>query len=440
MPLNPYSNKLPGDLFGTFNNNKGSPLREYLERKNQEEDLSSSSPKLENKVLEPNETDPLIGVSLTSNDSLVWSPEGSALHSLVGLIIVLNKDSKVSPRQLANNITASTGGQVNHVYENSILGCAIEIPETAELTVRRALANNPNVSYVEPNVSYVEKDRIVKLDPPPGKGPGSGGGDDGSSSPLETTPWGITRVGGGSNYSGSGSAWIIDTGIDLDHQDLNVDVTRSVTKVSKGPDSKNADDGNGHGTHVAGTLAAINNDIGVIGVAAGASVVAVKVLDKRGSGSYSDVIAGVDHVAANAQPGDVANMSLGGGKNTTLNDAVKAAAAKGIVFSLAAGNNSNDASKYSPASTDDDGIYTVSAINRADIFADFSNYGNSPIDYAAPGVEVFSTWTQGGYNTISGTSMAAPHVAGLALLGGISTDGYALGDPDANPDPIASAV
>ena len=250
--------------------------------------------------------------------------------------------------------------------------------------------------------------------------------------PAEEIPWGIIRVGGGSTYNGGETAWIIDSGIDLDHPDLNVDVARSVSYVRG-----DADDQNGHGTHVAGTVAALDNEIGVIGVAPGATVVAVRVLDRRGSGSISGVISGVDYVAANGQNGDVANMSLGGGVSTALDDAVINAAASGVKFALAAGNESDDANNHSPARANHANIYTVSAMDINDNFAYFSNYGNPPIEFCAPGVSISSTWKSGGYNTISGTSMAAPHVCGLLLLGNVGSDGTVNGDPDGNSDIIA---
>lgn len=284
-------------------------------------------------------------------------------------------------------------------------------------------------------VDYIEQDRIVAFAPPCGTPNGGPCDGDGGDTGGQTTPYGITRVGGGA--SSSGTAWVIDTGIDLDHPDLNVDVNRSRTFITKGKDSKSADDGNGHGSHVAGTIGAIDNGTDVIGVAAGATLVAVKVLDSRGSGSYSAVIAGVDYVAANGSSGDVANMSLGGPVSQALDDAVKNAASTGVKFALAAGNESDDANNHSPARANGANIYTVSAIDSNDNFASFSNFGNPPVDFAAPGVGVLSTWKNGGTNTISGTSMSSPHVAGLLLLGNITSDGTANGDPDGNPDPIA---
>ena len=280
-------------------------------------------------------------------------------------------------------------------------------------------------------IKSIEQDYMITLSPINAyKGKPGGGG--GGSDPAQETPWGITRVGGGS-YNGSATAWIIDSGIDLDHPDLNVDVARSRSFLRRG----DADDENGHGTHVAGTVAALNNSIGVIGVAPGATVVAVRVLDRRGSGSTSGVIAGIDYVAANGQNGDVANMSLGGGVSTALDDAVIAAAATGVKFALAAGNESDDANNHSPARANHANIYTISAMDINDNFASFSNFGNPPIEFCAPGVSIKSTWKSGGYNTISGTSMAAPHVCGLLLLGNVGSDGTVNGDPDGNADAIA---
>ena len=243
---------------------------------------------------------------------------------------------------------------------------------------------------------------------------------------------------GGVTYTGSGVAWILDTGIDLDHPDLNVDAGRGHNTFTNGKDSKSLDDGNGHGTHTAGTIAAIDNNEGVIGVAAGATVIPVKVLSAQGSGSYSGVIEGIDYVGANGSNGDVANMSLGGPASQALDNAVIAASNQGIKFCVAAGNDADNSNNYSPARANGANIYTISAMDDNDNWAYFSNYGNPPVDYCAPGVSVKSCWKNGGYNTISGTSMATPHAAGVLLLGSAHTSGNVSGDPDGNADPIIS--
>lgn len=323
--------------------------------------------------------------------------------------------------QLLNDAEASDA-VVEQVYARAVNGFSALM--RAEDAARLQL---------DPRVAYIEKDQMIALAPPPGKGPGSGGG---GGTGGQEVPYGITRVNGVSSYSGSGVAWVLDSGIDLDHPDLNVDASRGFNAFTSGRDSRSLDDGDGHGTHVAGTIAAINNDLGVIGVAPGATVIPVKVLDSRGSGSYSGVIAGIDHVAANGAPGDVANMSLGGGASQAVDDAVVNAASNGVIFVIAAGNSGADANNYSPARAEGRNVYTISAMNSSDVWASFSNYGNPPVDYCAPGVAITSTWKDGGYNTISGTSMASPHAAGVFLLGGARTDGNVSGDPDGTPDPI----
>lgn len=305
--------------------------------------------------------------------------------------------------------------EVSAVYSNAIQGFTIKMPPGQ---LKKLEADDA--------IRYIEEDKIVQMSPKKDKPV------DTTDEPAEVIPWGIDRVGGGASVTGV--AWIIDSGIDLDHPDLNVDVNRSAVFLS-GP-RYTPDDQNGHGTHVAGTVAAIDNEIGVVGVAAGATVVSVRVLDRRGSGTISGVISGVDYVAANGSNGDVANMSLGGGISTALDEAVYNASQTGVKFVLAAGNEAMDASNSSPARVNGPNIYTISAMDRYDEFAYFSNYG-SPVDYCAPGVGIYSTYFKGGYATLSGTSMAAPHVCGLLLLGNVQTDGTVNGDPDGDPDPIA---
>jgi subtilisin family serine protease len=329
-------------------------------------------------------------------------------------IVVLNDDVADVPT-VAAEMARSHAAVTEHVYRKAIKGFSARM--SAEAAGR--LAADPRVKYVEPNYR-------VSVGPSAAAGrPGQQG---------QVTPWGVTRVGGPKDGTGK-TAWVIDTGIDLDHPDLNVDVSRSANSVTRGKDSPN--DGNGHGTHVAGTIGAIDNDIDVVGVAANATLVAVRVLDNGGSGSYSWVIAGVDYVAQNASAGDVANMSLGGPPSTALDDAVRNAADQGILFSIAAGNDGDDANNYSPARVEYQNVYTISAIGEDDCMPSWSNWGNPPIEFAAPGVGILSTANRGGTTTKSGTSMAAPHVAGILLLGPVNSDGFACNDPDGNPDPIA---
>jgi subtilisin len=217
------------------------------------------------------------------------------------------------------------------------------------------------------------------------------------------------------------------------------------------------DAGNGHGTHVAGTIAAKDDATGVVGVAPGARLHAVRVLDNRGSGSWSSVICGVDWVTANAAEIEVANMSLGGdgrepsgaGCSTgdALHDAVCNSVGAGVTYAVAAGNDAADAAGSVPAAYDE--VITVSALAdfngkpgggaaatcRADVddtFADFSNFG-ADVDLIAPGVCINSTWKGGGYKAISGTSMASPHVAGAAAL-------YKAAHAGASPSDVKTAL
>lgn len=333
-----------------------------------------------------------------------------------------DKKQEAMQRASANvlNHAGVVGGIVTHVYGSTLHGFSVMLPP-GQL---KKLENDPSVRYVE-------EDQVGILISPAKGRPGGGGGG-GTTQPSQSTPWGISRVGGSGDGTGK-TAWIIDTGIDFTHPDLNVDKSRSADFTG----SRNgALDENGHGTHVAGTIAAIDNTIGVVGVAAGATVVAVRVLDRRGSGSYSGVIAGVDYVASNGKAGDVANMSLGGPVSQALDDAVVAAAATGVKFAIAAGNDGANANNSSPARANGANIYTVSAMDSNDNWASFSNYGNPPVDFCAPGVSILSLWKDGGYNTISGTSMATPHLAGVLLLGVVNNSGFVNGDPDNQPDPI----
>ena len=321
-------------------------------------------------------------------------------------------------------MTAAAGGTLGHVYTTALHGFSATMPASAAARIG-----------ARPDIAFYEADGVIRVI---GRGsvgkPPSGGG---SNTVPQIVPSGVTRVGGPVDGTGL-TAWIIDTGVDLTNEDLHVDTLRAANFAGRG----SANDGNGHGTHVAGIIAAIDNTIDVVGVAAGATVVPVRVLGKSGVGRTSDVIAGVDYVAAAAAPGDVANMSLGGAIDAALDAAVIGAANNGILFAIAAGNDGADAANYSPAHIEHPNVFTVSAINAADAFASFSNWGNPPVDFAAPGVNVVSLLLGGGTLSLSGTSMAAPHVAGvlLATFGQPNSDGCATGDPDGLADPIVHTV
>jgi aqualysin 1 len=285
-------------------------------------------------------------------------------------------------------LEARFGFRADHVYSAAQRGFA------ARLTARQidALENDPLVAYVE-------ADGTMTIS-------------------AQTIPWGIERIGAdlSSTAAGDGNgavstvnAYIIDTGIDMKHRDLNV--VNHVNFAS----GRNVDC-NGHGTHVAGTVAAKDDTNDVVGVAPGAPLTGVKVLGCGGSGTTSGVIKGVDWVTANATKPAIANMSLGGGASQALDDAVKNSANSGVFYSIAAGNSGADACNYSPARAGKhNGIMTTAATDSSDKEASWSNYG-SCVDIWAPGVSILSTRKGGGTTTMSGTSMAAPHVGGTGAL------------------------
>ena len=354
---------------------------------------------------------------------------GAPGDKIEGSYICVFKKGAVARDKVRAEAFKAGGPNVRHTYANSIRGFAANANSAAQLQARN------------PNIAYCEQDQEMAAI--------QGGpfdfrelGKPSAPAPAQSIPWGVTRVKGGAGTgSGSGTAWVIDSGIDLDHPDLNVDTSRSRNFTS----GNSADDGNGHGTHVAGTIGARDNGFGVIGVSPGARLVAVRVLNNAGSGTNSGVIAGVDYVAANGASGDVANMSLGGGVSTALDQAVIAAAATGVKFTLAAGNESESATNHSPARAHGPNISTVSSFARGasatdtdDPWSSFSNFG-SPVDYAEPGSSIPSTYKNGGYATLSGTSMAAPHLAGILLTRSTPGSGGTVdGDPDGNPDPIGT--
>jgi serine protease len=237
-----------------------------------------------------------------------------------------------------------------------------------------------------------------------GKGKPGGGG----SEPAQVTPWGITRIqAAGKPSISTVRAYVVDTGIDAKQPDL---IVVQHVNFAGGPNT----DCHGHGTHVSGTIAAVDNTIDVVGVAAGAPLVGVKVLGCGGSGTTSGVISGIDWVTANAIKPAVANMSLGGSVSSALDAAVINSAASGIVYAVAAGNDGADACGHSPARAGTSGgVITTAATGSNDAEASWSNDG-SCVDLWAPGVSILSTKKGGGTTTMSGTSMATPHVAGTA--------------------------
>jgi aqualysin 1 len=307
--------------------------------------------------------------------------------------IVVFKDSVERPSAVANEHARENGLQLKFVYTSAIKGYAAVFPN------HQALQRIEN----DPRVDYVAQDAVV-------------------SAVAQSLPWGIDKIDAdlSSTLAGNGSgavtnvnAYIIDTGIDKTHPDLNV--VNHVNPSGAGGGNK---DCNGHGTHVAGTVAAKDNDLDVVGVAPGVSLTGVKVLGCGGSGSWSGVIAGVDWVTQHATRPAIANMSLGGGANKAVDDAVKSSAASGIFYSIAAGNDGANACNYSPARAGagtNNGIATVAATNSSDKEASWSNYG-SCVDIWAPGVNILSTRKGGGTTTMSGTSMATPHVSGGGAL------------------------
>ena len=185
------------------------------------------------------------------------------------------------------------------------------------------------------------------------------------------------------------------------------------------------DDKDGHGTHTAGTVGAKDNSIGVVGVAAGITLVPMKVLNDNGSGYFSWSIAAFDDIAANGSSGDVVNYSVGPGSrytSSTLDNAVKAVGAEGIHFCMSAGNSNDDTQYYSPARTNATNVYTIASMTSSLSKSSFSNYGSS-VDYWEPGSGVYSTYKNNSYATLSGTSMASPHAAGILAAGSITSGG-----------------
>ncbi len=362
-------------------------------------------------------------------------------------IVVLDDSVKSVSNQLAEH-ERRDGVHARHVYRTALKGYSAKLTPAQV----RDLASDPQVASIEPN-------RIVHMADTLAGG--------------ETVPTGISRIGAASSSSGSANpassaaVAVIDTGVDLDHPDLTVGSGANCVSSGAAPN-----DDNGHGTHVSGTIAATNFGSGVVGVAPGTRIVPVKVLNSQGSGTWAQIICGINWVAAHAASDGiaVANMSLGGlgssldngacGATSALHQAICNATSAGVRFAVAAGN---DAWAYPDSSLPDvpaayDEVMTVTAYGDSnglaggggaapscrsgeadDRYASFSNWSNNSTDnahtIAAPGVCIYSTWlgTGASYNTISGTSMATPHVAGAAALcvGTASGPGACAGDTNA---------
>ncbi|HEU4547531.1 MAG TPA: S8 family serine peptidase [Microlunatus sp.] len=349
-----------------------------------------------------------------------------------GRYIVVLKDGS-SAHSLADLHADRLGVDVGHVYTSALQGYSATMPASVASAVEAL-----------PSVKWVQRDRAV-------------------STTAQSTPTGIDRA----NADASPTAAIdgvdsrvdvdvavIDTGVDLDHTDLNVNraAAKNCSILALG-----ANDGHGHGTHVAGTIGALDNATGVVGVAPGARIWPVKVLTDAGSGLNSDVICGIDYVTSHASEIEVANMSLGGAgtddgncgntNQDAMHKAICRSVAAGVTYVVAAGNSRAPSADFVPAAYDE--VITVSALAdfnglpgggapstcRADVddtFASFSNFG-SDVDLIAPGVCINSTWKGAAYNTISGTSMASPHVAGGAAL-------YKATHPAATPAAVQAAL
>jgi subtilisin len=419
-----------------------------------------------------------LGFFIFSSVIPAHASQGIQPSSPSGRYIVVYKDSVVDPLEATRTLLAQQQAELLHSYGAGVKGFAAEIRNAATL---RTIKNDPRVAFVtedhpvqaldlaqnqsEPSAewwwyprypwypypgypTYPTYPRYPTPQPIPAPAPKPAPVPAPAPTPTpaptpgqpsQELPLSLKRIGvNPSKHKGTGiGVAVLDTGIDLKHPDLAQNIVNG-GKNCIDP-SRSAQDDNGHGTHVAGTVAAVNNGIGVVGAASEARLIPVKILDSKGSGSWSSIICGVEWVIANAAQYNikVVNMSLGGegqegdrncgySNNDVLHQTICRARDAGITFVVAAGNSNKHTKTFTPASYDD-AVITVSALADSDgaigsrgpstsagaddTFASFSNYGDA-VDVGAPGVNIKSTALGGGYTTMSGTSMASPLVAG----------------------------
>jgi subtilisin family serine protease len=320
----------------------------------------------------------------------------------VGVIVVF----KDAPNSDDVNYMKGLGGTVTSQYD-IIHGISLDLPQQSLDRLNTICMKQQPDAPICSRIKYIEPDVEVHA-----LGKVTSSGKLTSSLASQTTPWGISTIAANSAWeitTGSGvKVAVIDTGIDNTHPDLKANVKGGKTYVRG---TRSYMDDNGHGTHVSGTIGAINNGIGVVGVAPNVSLYGVKVLDRTGSGTASNVINGINWAANNGM--QVITMSLGTSSDLqSIHDAVNNARSKGIVIVAAAGNDNGGPISY-PAAYD--GVIAVTATDISNNLAGFSNIGPQA-DFAAPGVNVYSTYKGGAYATMSGTSMATPHVTGVVAL------------------------